>query len=176
VELPNRSTGIGVLASIPVGKRVTIEGTMTTRDGERVIGSPSVVVNSDAPIPGALALNSSALGGGATGLQQGVWGWRMVDGPDGPARAWGEIGGLNNIGLLVRICGRVTEFDAASPMMWFKIDDGSGVNIKCVVPSGVSIDTGWQWVSVTGVSSCEKVGDELHSLIRVRSLDDITPP
>jgi len=56
---------------------------------------------------------------------------------------------------------------------WFKIDDGSGLNVKCVVPSGVTINQGWTYVGVTGISSCEKAGSNLYRLIRVRTQDDI---
>jgi hypothetical protein len=43
------------------------------------------------------------------------------------------------------------------------------------VPNDVTIDPGWQFVGVTGVSSCEKAGEELHRLLRVRQRSDITP-
>ena len=84
--------------------------------------------------------------------------------------------GLNNIGMLVRVCGKVlTDRTTADS---FTIDDGSGVGVKCVVPSGVTIDPSWSYVSVTGACSCEKVHvddrDELHALVRVRTQGDIT--
>jgi len=96
------------------------------------------------------------------------------------ARPSGQYGftdasGLNNIGLLVRTSGKITEFDTASPKTWFTIDDGSGAKVKCVVPDSVTIDPGWQWVGVTGISSCETVGEEIHRLLRVRGQSDITP-
>ncbi|HOM73298.1 MAG TPA: hypothetical protein PLP86_13740, partial [Armatimonadota bacterium] len=70
---------------------------------------------------------------------------------------------LNNIGLLVRTCGKFTY-----------IDDGSGINLKCIVPDDVTLDENWTFVAVTGISSCEMVGDELHRLLLVRSQSDIT--
>ena len=82
---------------------------------------------------------------------------------------------MNNMGLLVRTWGRIVERDSNSPMAWFKIDDGSGVNAKCVVPSGVIVDPNWACVRVTGISSCENVGGGLHRLLRVRVQGDITP-
>jgi len=42
----------------------------------------------------------------------------------------------------------------------FTIDDGSG-SVKCVVSAGVTIDPNWRFVEVTGISSREKVGDEI---------------
>ena len=77
--------------------------------------------------------------------------------------------GLNNIGLLVRVWGQVS----SSGTDYFTIDDGSGAQVKCLVPVGVAIDSGWQYVCVTGISSCEKVDDQIRPLIRVRQQGDI---
>jgi hypothetical protein len=79
--------------------------------------------------------------------------------------------GVNNIGLLIKTFGKFTYIDTQT----FTIDDGSGVNVKCVVADGVTIDPNWNYVAVTGISSCETVGSELHRLIRVRKQDDIVP-
>ena len=54
--------------------------------------------------------------------------------------------GLNNTGLLVRTWGRIVERDPT-----------------------------WSYVGVTGISSCEKDGTELHSVLRVRTQSDIVP-
>jgi len=77
--------------------------------------------------------------------------------------------GLNNIGLLVRIWGRFIYVDASS----FLVDDGGGTPVKCVVPEGVTLDPAWQYVGVTGISSCYKSGDDLMPLLRVRDASDI---
>ena len=61
-----------------------------------------------------------------------------------------------------------------SAKTWFKIDDGSGIRVKCMVPPGVTIDSGWEYVIVTGISSCEKSGGDLYRLVRVRQGSDIT--
>lgn len=106
-------------------------------------------------------LNNCSLGGGdcfynaATGIgQQGIA---------------GAIG-LNNIGLLVTTSGRVTERSSG----WFCIDDGSGVGVKCVMPNGVILDSGLDYVTVTGLSSCEKdESGDLHRVLRVRAQEDI---
>lgn len=45
----------------------------------------------------------------------------------------------------------------ANPRTWFKIDDGSYLGAKCLVPEGVTIDPNWQCVGVTRISPCEKV-------------------
>lgn len=91
----------------------------------------------------------------------------------------GVLGGVgpNNIGLLVRTWGRLVGVEPVTPPAtptWFKIDDGSKVNAKCLLPAGVEVNPSWTYLGVTGISSCEKVGTELHRLIRVRTLSDIT--
>lgn len=70
----------------------------------------------------------------------------------------------------------MTAFDnPESPSAWFKVDDGSKVNVKVAVPSGVTINKNWQYVIVTGVVSCEKIGSDLLPVIKVRKPDDIVP-
>ncbi len=75
--------------------------------------------------------------------------------------------GLNNIGLLIRTWSQVTEIGAG----FFRI--GSDPGVKCVVPDGVMLPTPGDHVVVTGISSCEKVGDDLRSLVLVRTEDDV---
>jgi len=72
--------------------------------------------------------------------------------PGNPASAGGI--GLNNIGLLVRTTGRVGEKNPSAG--WFMIDDGYGATVKVygTVPSGAT------YVTVTGISSCEKIGGD----------------
>ncbi|MDO8586337.1 MAG: hypothetical protein Q7T82_04795 [Armatimonadota bacterium] len=102
-----------------------------------------------------LAMGNAATGGTAAGLQQGIK----------------NAFGLNNIGLLVATFGKFTYVDPTT----FTLDDGSGANVKCMAPTGVSIQPGWKYVAVTGISSCEKVGAGLHRLLRVRCREDIVP-
>ncbi len=148
VESPDRSWGIRVEPSMRSSTPGTVEvmGTMATKpSGERFVQASSASRTG----PGALlplGLKNAALGGGnclynaATGAGQcGVWGRK----------------GLNNIGLLVRIWGKVT---AAGPN-WFYLDDGSGV-VDGTGNTGVYVDTEGQsvpsvgeYVCVTGISS-----------------------
>ncbi|MDO8586440.1 MAG: hypothetical protein Q7T82_05315 [Armatimonadota bacterium] len=72
---------------------------------------------------------------------------------------------------LVTIYGKFTKTSDAT----FTLDDGSGLTVKCVVPTGVTTDSGWKYAVVTGISSCEKVGEELQRLLRVRNQGDIVP-
>ena len=107
-----------------------------------------------------------ALGGGP-------WGYNESTGA-GQQGITGALG-LNNIGLLITTWGKVTEIDTAVPARWLKINDGSCVNVKCAVPADVTIDPNWRYVTVTGISSCEKPDDSLLRLVRVRKLADIVP-
>jgi hypothetical protein len=117
---------------------------------------------------GPLLVMNKPLGGGDCNYEPGtVW----------PLTLSGQKGvvdgsGLNNIGLLVRTCGRIIERDTSSPATWLRIDDGSGVTVKCTVPDDVAIDPSWTYVAVTGISS---IGDDLCRLIRTRTSEDITP-
>ena len=181
LESPDRVSGIRAEKAahgMPVGAKADVVGTVHTNpDGERYIAASSITQTGTGSVA-PLALNNAWLGGGAFGLQEGVWGWKTVkDAGGGPGREWGPAGGLNNIGLLVTVWGRVlSEYTTADS---FTIDDGSGVQVKCIVPLEVTIDPGWQYVAVIGVSSCEKVRagdhDELRSLLRVRAQTDIMP-
>lgn len=165
VERLDRSSGIRCSGDslLDVGQTGVLQGIMGTVDGERVLTQASVVDGTlgTADIPNPLFTSCLFTGGSAFGLQGGVLGGQ----------------GLNNIGLLVRIAGKVTDFEPVTPPAapsWFKIDDGSGASVKCLVPSGVAVDPNWAFVAVTGISSCEKSGGDILRLIRVRTADDIT--
>ena len=158
IEEDDLCAGIRVMSSeMPVSTNVyvTIEGVVQTVEGEREIvltrlerGEPR------SPIP-ALGINNLRLGGGDFYYQQGITG----------------AYGLNNIGLLVTIWGTVVECDPGEE--WFRVDDGSGVNVKCIVPDDVTLPRDGTYVSVTGISSCETIGEYLYRLLRVRTQQDI---
>ena len=155
-ELPDRLAGILVVAadSVNLGDVVTVRGTMSSLEGERRILATSVTIDGSTQVPEPIGLANRALGGGAIGsFTPGITG----------------ASGLNNVGLLVRIWGRVTSASADH----FYIDDGSGVDVKCMVPLGVTLPGVGAWVGVTGISSCEQIGDQLHRLLRVRSGEDV---
>lgn len=153
IEEENRCAGIKVeyTGAFAPGSLLGVSGTLQLGP-EPFIRALAVAPAGSKDVPGALGIAPSRLGSAAIG----------------------EVPGLSNVGLLIRSWGKITEFDTASPKTWFRIDDGSGVNVKCVVPDGVTIDPGWQWVAVTGISSCEEVGEEIHRLLRVRQQADIT--
>lgn len=144
--------------------RASVVGTVQTNpDGERYVLASSVAAAAGHSVITPLGMNGRTLGGGsfldsATGTgQQGIAG----------------SSGLNNIGLLVRVWGRVVAIESvAIPGLpsWFTIDDGSGRQIKCVAEDGSPvISPTWQgrYAIVTGVSSCELDGGKLVSKIRM---------
>lgn len=85
--------------------------------------------------------------------------------------------GLNNIGLFVRTWGRVTSVGANH----FYIDDGSALEsglgnpgVRVEVPAGASMPLEGSYVTVSGASSCYKVGEEVYPCIRVGEESGIT--
>ncbi|MCE5199641.1 MAG: hypothetical protein ABFD54_11115 [Armatimonadota bacterium] len=80
----------------------------------------------------------------------------------------------DNIALLVRAWGAVVDINSTVTPAWFKIDDGSGVLVKCIVPAGTVINPEWDYVGVTGISSAEEIDGALSPVIRVSRQSDIT--
>jgi hypothetical protein len=165
IQEPDRSSGIRVtLGSLQTdasrGDFVTVTGTVATLNGERTITNPSVIVTGSAAVPRPLAVNNRAVGGSALN-------------PHTPGITEGL--GLNNIGLLVRVFGRVTEAGTD----WFYIDDGTGrlhaghVGIKVAAPTLGKPAVG-QYAVVTGISSAEVDGSAAVSVVRPRAQDDLT--
>lgn len=169
VEQPNRACGMQVLMpgnGLFPDTAVTLTGRMRTSvQGERYLEAWSAVSDGSASLR-PLLVTAKWLGGGKLGLQSATSGWRWSE--TGPT--WGDASGLNNIGLLVRICGQVVE----TGDHWFTVDDGSGVSVKCILPWLAAVPMPGETVSVTGVCSCEKKTSGLHPIIRVRSPDDVT--
>ncbi len=165
VEADDRSCGIRVEKAahgLAVGDRVDVVGTVQTNSDEERYIAATMITNAGTGVLDPVAMTNVCVGGGD-------WHYNPVSGV-GQQGVTGGLG-LNNIGLLVRTCGAFAYVNAET----VTIDDGSGVAVKCVVPAGVVIDPEWDYVTVTGISSCEKVGEELHRLIRVRGQDDIVP-
>lgn len=156
METPDRLCGIRV--ALPVahgtawsGYDVTVTGGIMATDpvtGERYIDATAGTVNGE---PGTtvikpLSMTNITLGGGL-GAQPGVLGGV----------------GLNNVGLLVRTTGRVSNpLESATE---FTVDDGSAVNVRVICPSGAPADG--KFVIVTGISTL--FGTDKQRLIRVES-------
>jgi len=156
----DRTSGImvvpsgGVPSGLAVGSLVDVGGPVRSDASfvRWIDGTVSVVPGSAVIRP--LALTNVALGGGdwaygliTTGGQRGVTGGR----------------GLNNIGLFVRTVGEVTAVRSDG----FDIDDGSGVGVRVVVPTGAQIPSIGSFVIVDGVSSCYVSGAEVKRMLIV---------
>jgi hypothetical protein len=147
VENDDRSCGILVSRpghSVSVGMRVGVVGTpQTSPDGERYVAATSVYATGTGSVE-PLMLNNRSAGGGQFGLQAGVVGGT----------------GLNNIGLLLRTCGRVTQMGGG----YLYVEDGSnlkdGTYTASVENLGLRVicdPTGYSegdHLVVTGLSSC----------------------
>ncbi|NLN75963.1 MAG: S8 family serine peptidase [Armatimonadetes bacterium] len=171
VETANRESGIRVekiAHGLNIGSVINIGGILRTNSNfERYIEDADIT---NAPITmliEPLGIVNKSVGGGdwfynpSTGAGQ-----RGIDG----------CSGLNNIGILVSIWGKVTE----RGRHWFYVDDGSRVadgtgivGIYCEVPEGVATPLVGDFVKVTGISSCELYDGSLVSVIAVRRSDDI---
>lgn len=122
VEEPNRGAGIRITSAqgLYPSALVNITGVVGAQQGERVLQAETTVVLGTGAEIGPYALAMRALGGAAFGEQGAVMEYRWVK--ELGAKQLLPALGLNNIGLLVRVCGRVT----AAGEDWFYVDDGSG--------------------------------------------------
>ena len=171
VESLNRASGMRVEKAdhgMSVGVRANVTGPVqTSANGERCIAAESVSqIGSGSVLP--LAMNNASLGGGAFGLQHGIWGWHTTNVGGAWTPVWSQACGLNNIGLLVRVCGKVT----LAGRGWFYIDDGSrisdgsGVLGVYVNAPGLTAPPKDAIVSVTGISSCDiYLGSPVNALL-----------
>lgn len=168
IEESNRSSGIRVegTTTAAVGDRVDVGGTLGTTNGERRLSSASVAYKSTGSRIGPVGVVGDSLGGVAlNAYTPGVYQGR----------------GLNNVGLFVRVWGRVTYADSSV----FYLDDGSvcddgsgheGFRINISSPAaGESIAPPpvGQFVCVTGISTTAVVGLNNVRCVRVAKQSDI---
>ncbi|MEN6356718.1 MAG: S8 family serine peptidase [Armatimonadota bacterium] len=168
IEQDNRASAIMLpFTTIPAGYSegniVRVIGTLMTQNGERTIQGASLSkTGSRTPLKPFL-MQTKAVGGGRLGLKPGV----------------SNGVGLNNISLLISICGKVT----ATGWTYFYVDDGShledgsgfaGLKVIC---GSLTKPTKNSHVRVTGISSIEKPdGLEVYvPVVRVREQNDIEP-
>ena len=167
VQPASRLWGIRInqtLYSYVVGNTLVVAGPIKTDlDFERYIEASSTTISGNASCA-PIGLPIKSLGGASYHYDQNT-GVGQIGVKDGI--------GLNNIGLLVKTWGHVTDVDPAGA--WFVIDDGSGQPTKCIMPDGATADPDWQFATVTGISSCEFSSNDVNRVIRVRTLDDIVP-
>jgi len=191
----DRCAGIMVQGTGPArGDRVQLGGVLAETNGEVSLTEPEikpgmlVQVISLAEHP--LLVIGRTLGGcdfpsghDPNCGQKATKAWRWVKVGTAPAvRRFDPVAGLNNIGLLVRLAGKVSWVGPDS----FYLDDGSAYDdtekpwkspgvpgVKVLLPSGVSAPPVGSCVSVTGISSCYESGGDLYRLLRVRDDKDI---
>jgi len=164
VEASDRSSGIRIDTSktFAIGDVVDVSGTIQTDSttGERCVSAlPNYPQATGARLTlRPFCLPGRAVTGGDAGLQKGIAG----------------DCNLNTIGLLMTICGPVSDFDdPVKPVNWFKVADPKGIKVKVIVPSGMKIDMDWAHVAVTGICSAEKENGLMTRVIKVRSAGDV---
>ncbi|MDI6829364.1 MAG: hypothetical protein QME62_12855 [Armatimonadota bacterium] len=175
IEAGDRSSGVqfyhgsAPITSVAEGDKISVIGTMATRNGERaIVGSTVVLLAPDTPpISPLKPLGIKAVEAGGSDFQY------------NPETGAGQQGvsqsGLNNIGLLVRVWGTVkgtvTESDGNSYLL---LDDGS----KSYAPLRVDKSKiGWYpnncIIQVTGISSVANINSQLVPVIRPRRQTDV---
>lgn len=162
IEEADRSSGILVLGPGPnPGALVTVGGTLgTNASGERAIVDAATIVEAEPDpnrIPKPLFMIGNALGGD----------WFNAETPG----VTGSVA-LNNIGLLVTICGRVESIGEQE----FLINDGSTASPIKAIASGINVGSliaEDDFVVVTGISSLELDDGVFKPLLRVRTAEDI---
>ena len=143
------------------GEVVSVEGTLATNsDGERYIAATTITQTGSGELD-PLGMNNKWLGGGDFAYDPGppISGQRGITGASG----------LNNIGLLVRVWGKVSEIDMANPAQWFRITDGSNVQAKVAYPPFAYALN--DYVAISGISSCEvDTNGDLQRVLRPQPL------
>ncbi len=155
VENLTRTCGLEVVGgSVTPGDRVTLSGILTTAaNGEKVLVDAAVLSQTSGTPLRPLAMTNKALGGGPSAYQPGISG----------------ASGTNNIALLVTVYGTVSSTEANS----FIIEDGSAVGVTVNLPVGAAVPDTGAFVSVTGISSCEKVGADTVRMLKCTSFQQI---
>jgi len=158
LQEPGRTSGIRVVNSgmaftLNPGDTVTLyDGEVTTVDGERVVTTDSMDFVSSGTAPAALGLVNKALGGGSYNT--------LTVGPvDGF--------GLNNVGLLTRTWGKITDTGSDYFYMADLTDGGTAAGIRVLRPDGYQSYTPavGDYVAVTGISGLATY-DASHGLAR----------
>ena len=168
VEQGNRACGIMLpFTTVPSGysegDRVKITGTLATINGERAIqGATLTKLNTTTP-PSPLksvGMSTKSIGGARIGYKSGITNGR----------------GINNVGLLVSVYGKVT----AVGWTYFYIDDGasmrdgSGMRGLKVLTRNLAKPAEGDWVRVTGIVGIEQPPDAGVSIpvVRMRRQSD----
>jgi len=172
IQEPGRECGIRVNSeslamTVNPGDVVSIQSdpyfwpaVMSTVDGERVVNPISITTGTPVAAPKRLGINNRGTGGGAFNV--------YTPGPTGGA-------GLNNVGLLVRVWGKVI---STSPG-YFYLEDGSAVTdgtgtagIRVVGAYGYMPDVN-DYVAATGISGLATLATNRARVLRLASSCDI---
>jgi len=162
IQEPDRSSGLKVELGAAqtdaiIGSIVTVSGTLQTPAGERTITNPAVTVTGSGDAPSALSVVNRDVGGSALNLYT-------------PGVTGGI--GLNNIGLLVCVWGRVTALGSG----YFYLDDGSalagGLGLK-IVTGTLAKPGSSQYAVAVGISSVEIDGSTARPIVRARRQADL---
>ena len=148
IEEDDRSSGIRVSKTAhgrSPGERVNVVGVLKTDavNFERYIDASDISQNGTGSVAPLGMINRSLGGGGFYYNPNTGQGQRGITGG----------AGLNNIGLLVRTWGTISELDSASPPLWFRLSDGSNVQTTVAYPPFAYALN--DFVTIAGISSCE---------------------
>ncbi|MCC6485064.1 MAG: carboxypeptidase regulatory-like domain-containing protein [Armatimonadetes bacterium] len=150
-EQTDRAAGVAIVRttgdSAADGASIVVMGTVARLDGEPALINAEVSLGGNPGVPEALAMNGSAVTGGA----------------------------LTTLGLLVSFTGRVSY--AAPDGSWFTVDDGSGAQssgqsgINVITTAGAGAQAEGSFLTVIGISGCED--DGAQAVIRPRTPGDV---
>ncbi|MBI2843421.1 MAG: right-handed parallel beta-helix repeat-containing protein [Armatimonadetes bacterium] len=148
VQEQDRSSGIKVIGQpANAGDMVTLNAILDTEaNGERVLRNAISLSKISGALLTPLGMTNKTLGGASNGFQPGITG----------------ANGTNNIGLLVTVFGKVVNPGTGE----FGLDDGSGVSLKVILPPGAGVPTEGMFVTVIGISSCEKSGSDYNRVLK----------
>ena len=151
-------TGTGIQAA--EGAKVAVNGTVGLADGERAVLDPTVTPAGPGTVPGPLSMVNRSVGGGLLGDHV-------------PGVSYGI--GLNNVGLLVKVWGKVTYVGSDH----FYINDGTGLTYTAG-RVGLKIFCGSlakpilnHSVVVTGISTLDWDGSTARPVVRARKQSDL---
>lgn len=141
------------------GDLLTISGRISTVNGERQLNAVEVIPEGTASVPAPLFVRGTAVGGAALGSQPGISGGI----------------GVNNVGLLARVVGRLTEYGVdLLGNLYYRLDDGSGIFYGTASVPGVKVlgfapsaNLG-DYISAVGIIGAETDGENVVPVIRLR--------
>ncbi len=163
VSRPDRAAGIRVVpvssaGAIAPGTTVSVTGTMaTTDDGERQVASAVVSVEAAAYPLKPLAIAGRQLGGGAL---EGTL--ASQPGPDGGA-------GVNNVGLLARVWGRVSGWEGR----YLVLEDAAGAEVAVWLMNAPADPPAGSLIEVTGPVSLARLSSGLRPAVIPRAPADL---